>query len=194
MRFIVCLLLVAGICLVANTAYCEPKVLFSFEKDTEGWEIPNWCLEKSDYIAESIAVSNKFAKDGKSALEIMANFPGGKWTAAYVEVQQFFDWTPYKTVSADIYLPKEAPMGLQAKIILTVGDDWSWTEMSRMVKLMPGEWVTVSAGLAPGVTDWRRTTVTDQFRSDVRKVGIRIESNMRPTYSGPIYIDNVKVE
>jgi len=194
MKLIICLLLAASLCLAANTAFCEPNTLFSFEKDTEGWEVPNWCLEKTDYVAESIAVSNKFAKDGKSALEIMANFPGGKWTATYVEVQQFFDWAPYKTVSVDVYLPKEAPMGLQAKIILTVGDDWTWTEMSRMVKLMPGEWVTVSAGLVPGVTDWRRTTVTDQFRSDIRKFGVRIESNMRPTYSGPIYIDNIKLE
>jgi len=28
----------------------------------------------------------------------------------------------------------------------------------------------------------------------VRKLGIRIESNMRPVYSGPIYIDNIRVE
>jgi hypothetical protein len=194
MKLKVLSLLVLGLFLTAGVGICEEKVLVNFENDIENWETPNWCLEKPDYVAESIALSDKYAKAGKSSLEVMTNFTGGKWTAAYVEVQQFFDWTPYKNVFVDVYLPKEGPMGLQAKIILTVGDDWTWTEMSKMVKLIPGEWVTVTANLVPGSTDWRRTQVTDQFRADIRKFGVRIESNMRPTYTGPIYIDNIRLE
>ena len=91
-------------------------------------------------------------------------------------------------------MPEDASFGLRAKLILTVGEDWQWTEMSRLVKLEPGEWTTVSASLAAGSSDWRRTQVTEEFRSDIRKLGIRIESNMRPVYSGPIYIDNVRLE
>jgi hypothetical protein len=172
----------------------KKKVLFSFEEAVPSWEVPDWCFEKEEYVAESIAVSTKYAKDAKSSLEIMANFPGAKWTAAYVEVQQYFDWTPYKTLSADVYIPKEAPFGLQARFILTVGENWTWTEMSRLVKLVPGEWTTVTANLAPGSTDWRRTQVTEEFRADIRKAGIRIESNMRPVYNGPVYIDNIALE
>ncbi len=194
MKLINCLVLAVSLCLVAHPGFCEEKVLFGFEEKIPSWEMPDWCFEKEDHVGESVAVSTKFAKEGKSSLEVMANFPGVKWTAAYVEIQQFFDWTPYKTISADVFLSKEAPMGLQAKIILTVGEDWTWTEMSRMVKLIPGEWTTITASFVPGNTDWRRTQVTDQFRADVRKLGIRIESNMRPVYSGPIYIDNIRVE
>ena len=195
----ICLLLAAGLFLLASSGWCEEKpavakVIFGFEEAVPSWEIPDWCFEKEEYVGESLAVSNKFAKEGQSALEMMANFPGAKWTAVYVEVQQFFDWTLYKTLSADIYVPKEAPFGLQARFILTVGDNWTWTEMSRLAKLVPGEWVTLSANLSPGSTDWRRTQVTDDFRSDIRKLGLRIESNMRPTYSGPIYIDNIRLE
>ncbi len=102
--------------------------------------------------------------------------------------------TRYKTILADIFLPKDAPFGLQARFILTVGEDWTWTEMARLVKLVPGEWTTITASIVPGSTDWRRTEVTDKFRADVRKLGIRIESNMRPVYSGPIYIDNIRVK
>ena len=91
-------------------------------------------------------------------------------------------------------MPEEAPFGLKAKFILTVGEDWAWTEMSRSVKLIPGEWTTISASIIPGSNDWRKSQVTDAFRADLRKLGIRIESNMQPTYSGPIYIDNVRVE
>jgi hypothetical protein len=194
----VCLWLIGSLFLIANLGFCAetsgPKLVFGFEEDVPNWEIPDWCFEKEEYVGESIAISNKFAKEEKSSLEIMTNFPGGKWTAAYIEVQQYFDWTLYKNISVDMFLPKEAPFGLQARIILTVGQDWTWTEMARLVKLVPGEWTTITASLAPASTDWRRTQVTDEFRADVRKLGLRIESNMRPAYNGPVYIDNIRLE
>jgi hypothetical protein len=170
------------------------KVVSGFEETVPSWEIPNWCLEKDDYVLESIAISTKFAKEGKSSFELMCNFPGAKWTAAYIEIAQYFDWTPYKTLSVDIYLPKDAPFGLQGRFILTVGEKWEWKEMSSLVKLIPGEWTTITANLAPGSTDWRKTEVTNEFRADIRKLGVRVESNNRPVYSGPIYVDNVRVE
>jgi len=194
MRGKIGLLLVWALFFAANAGFCAEKVIFGFEENVPNWEIPDWCFEKDDHVGESIAISAKFAKEGKSSLELMADFPGGKWTGAYVEIQQFFDWTLYKTILADIFLPKNAPFGLQGKIILTVGEDWVWTEMARSVKLVPGEWTAISASIIPGSTDWRRTEVSDAFRSDVRKLGIRIESNMRPAYAGPIYIDNIRLE
>jgi hypothetical protein len=200
MKLKICLGLLLSLFLLASSGICAEmpagtgKVWFGFEESMPSWEIPDWCYEKEEYVGESIAVSNKFAKEGRSSLELMANFPGGKWTATYVEVQQYFDWAAYKTISLDVYLPKEAPFGLQARLILTVGDKWVWIEMARLVKLVPGEWTNISASLVPGSTDWRRTQVTDEFRADVRKLGLRIESNMRPAYNGAIYIDNVRLE
>jgi len=188
------LLLLVSFCFVTHPGFCKEKLIFGFEENMPSWEIPDWCFEKDDHAGESIAVSGKFAKEGKSSLELMTNFSGGKWAGAYVEIQQFFDWTPYKAILADIFLPKDAPFGLQAKFILTVGEDWAWIEMSRLTKLIPGEWTTISASLVPASTDWRKTQITDAFRADVRKVGIRVESNIRPTYSGPVYIDNVRLE
>lgn len=200
MRLRICLLLTVGLFFTVNAGFCQEKavsagkVVFGFEEKVPSWEVPDWCFEKEEYVTESVAISTKFAKEGLSSLELMASFPGARWTAAYVETQQFFDWTPYKSLSADVYLPQEAPFGLQAKFILTVGKDWTWMEMSSLVKLLPGEWATITASLIPGSTDWRGTQVTDEFRSDVRKLGIRIDSNTRPAYSGPIYIDNVRVQ
>ena len=177
MRLIRYLLVIVSLCFITTTGFCQEKVLFGFEENIPNWEIPDWCFEKPEYVAESIAISKKFAKEGSSSLEIMANFPGvtpdfpkGKWTAAYIEVEQDFTWTPYKTLSADIYLPKDAPFGLQARFTLGVGEDYAWKEMSRAVKLMPGEWTTLSASLIPGSTDWRKTDVTDEFRAYVRKL------------------------
>ncbi|MBM3246024.1 MAG: hypothetical protein FJZ13_01710 [Candidatus Omnitrophica bacterium] len=188
---------IAGVLFVARLGFCQQcppeKVVFGFEGDIGGWEIPDWCFEKEEYVAQGITVSDKVAGEGKSSLEIMTNFPGGKWTAAYIEVPQYFDWTPYKSLSVDVYLPADAPFGLQGRVILTVGADWAWIEMARLVKLAPGEWTTITANLGPGSTDWRRTQVTDKFRSDIRKLGVRIESNLRPVYKGPVYVDNIRL-
>ncbi|MEA3328949.1 MAG: hypothetical protein U9Q08_04395 [Candidatus Omnitrophota bacterium] len=192
---IVMLIAILGL-LILNTApgFCEEKVLFGFEEDVPLWEIPDWCFEKDDYVGDSMAVSTEFAKEGKSSLKLTADFPGKRWTAAYMEVQEYFDWTPYERISVDIFMPQDAPLGLRAKFVLTVGEDWKWTEMARLKKLIPGEWTTITASIIPGSTDWRRTQVTDEFRADVRKLGIRLESNLRPIYNGSIYIDNMRLE
>ena len=126
-------------------------------------------------------------------MKIDADFTGGRWTGAIVEIMQYFDWTDYGTLACDIYIPEDAPVGLKAKFILTVGDNWKWIEMSRSYILQPGQWITVSADIKAGSIDWRRVQVDDTFRSDIRKIDIRVESNNKPAYTGPLYIDNIRV-
>jgi hypothetical protein len=175
----------------SGSAFSEETVIFDFERGTESWEIPDWAYEQTDsYVGEEIESSKDVAKEGKSSLKLLANFPGGRWYGAVVEVMEFFDWTPFSKISCDIYLPEDAPRGLKAKLILTVGDNWKWTEMSRSIKLKQGKWTSISANLKPGSEDWKRTKPTDEFRADVRKIAVRIESN-KAAYKGPIYIDNV---
>lgn len=188
------IILAIGLVFAFSTlSFAAETVLFGFEKDTQGWEVPDWALEKEDHVAESMAVSNKYANEGTSALEIMANFPGGSWTGAYVEIQEYFDWSKYSTLSVDVYIPENAPPGLKAKFILTVGDSWEWTEMSRGIMLVPGKWTTIKVNLKPGSLDFRKGIKDDTFRQDIRKLGFRVESNMKPAYKGPIYIDNIKL-
>ena len=177
----------------SSLVWAEEKVIFGFEKDAQGWEIPEWALEQEDYVAKTIEVSKDFAKEGKGSLKVVSAFPGKTWTASLVEDFEYFDWTPYKAVSVDIYIPKEASVGLKAKIIVTVGEGWKFTEMARSAALIPGEWVTITANLMPESEDWKKTVVDDNFRKDVRKIAIRVESNKKPEYNGPIYIDNVRL-
>lgn len=189
--FLVAAFFAIGVFCVSGNAFSADRVLFGFEEDAEGWEIPNWAFEQPDsYIGEEVISSNDFAIEGNSSLKLLADFRGGRWYGAITEVMEYFDWTPYKTLSCDIYLPKGAPKGLKTKIILTVGDKWRWTEMSRTYKLKPGEWNHLSVNLKPGSEDWKKTKVDDKFRSDIRKIAIRIESS-QDTYKGPIYIDNI---
>lgn len=189
------LLIIAGLLLCfQGTVFGEARVIYDFEGDVQGWEIPDWSYEQDDYVGETIDVSGDFASCGNESLMLTANFPGGSWKGAIIEVMEYMDWTPYSTISCDVLVPPSAPEGLRAKIILTVGDDWAWTEMSRSEKLIPGEWVTISGNLLPGSMDWKRTNPTDEFRADVRKIDIRIESNKKPEYNGPVFVDNIRVE
>lgn len=187
-------LLTTGVVLSLSTlCLAAGEVLSGFESGTQGWEIPEWALEQEDMVGKEITVAKDFASEGKNSLAISVDFPGGKWNGAIAEVVEYFDWTPYGKISVDVYLPKEAPAGLKAKIVLTVGEDWKWTEMARTIALTPGQTTTITANLKPGSEEWKKTVVDDNFRKDVRKLAIRVESN-KPAFKGKIYIDNVRLE
>jgi hypothetical protein len=171
----------------------KERTLYSFEKTTDGWEVPDWAMDERDYVARKASVSKDVTKDGAASLRVDTEFPGKVWTAALVEVMEYLDFTPYSEISCDIYIPKNVPEGLKAKIILTVGDNWKFTEMARSIQLIPGEWTHLRANLLAGSDDWKATAVDDAFRRDVRKIAIRVESNRSPVYSGPVYIDNIRV-
>ena len=194
MKTLALMVAVLGICFVSPLLCgAAEEVLFDFETGLQGWEIPDWAYEKADHVQEEVGVSDKYAKTGDSSLEMTVEFPGDRWTGAITEIMQYFDWSDFKEVAFDIYLPEDAPAGLKAKLILTVGDTWKWVEMSRSFALVPGEWVTIKADLMPGSIDWRRIQVDDAFRQDVRKMDIRVVANGKPAYSGAVYIDNIRV-
>jgi len=180
--------------LIPGPSHAREITLYTFEKDPQGWSIPDWADGKKDHVARSLSISEFNASEGKYALEVDTDFSGlPGWQGAYVErVADVTDWSPFNFISADIFLPNGAPRGLRAKFILTVGDDWKWTEMNRSIPLTPGEWTVIKVDLTPESMAWRRF-IDDGFRSDVKKIGIRIESNGKISYRGPIYIDNVKL-
>ena len=178
---------------VSLTNIVGEKVLYDFEIDEDGWEIPAWALDKPDHVAITAGISADIASRGTKSLKIVSDFPGNAWTGSLVEIQQFLDLGKYDVISVDFYLPPDAPEGLRAKIIVTVGDEWKFVEMARSVKLEPGKWTNIIASLREDSTDWKRTTVDEAFKSDVRKIALRVESNRKPVYSGPIYVDNILV-
>ncbi|MEA3488802.1 MAG: hypothetical protein U9R44_00465 [Candidatus Omnitrophota bacterium] len=171
----------------------EERTYYDFESDLNGWEVPQWALGKTDYVGKEAEVSQEVASHGNSSMKFTADFPGGLWTAGLVEIQQYLDMSRYRVVRADIYLPEDAPMGLKAKLILTVGSNWKFVEMSRSIPLIPGEWVTITANIEPGSYDWKRVVPDEEFAEDVRKIAIRVESNRKPKYSGTIFVDNIRV-
>lgn len=167
-------------------------LLFDFEKNTDGWDIPGWALDKEDHVASSVNCTRKIASHGKGSLEIHTEFTGKRWNAAIIDIQHYIDLSPFDMISVDVYLPEGIIPTFKGKIILTVGDGWKFIEMSRSIRLLPGEWTTISANISKGSTDWRLRYLDNTFKTDIRKLAIRVESN-KADYSGPIYVDNLRV-
>ena len=163
-----------------------------FEEPQLTWNIPDWALEKADHVAKDIKLSTDVASSGKQSLKIDANFPGVNWTAAVVELEDYLNFTPYQKIAVDVYLPKEAPPGLKGNIVLTVGEGWTWTEQLRPVMLEPGKWTTVEANIADESKDWKKAKVDAAWRADIRKIDVRVISDKKPAYTGPVYVDNVR--
>jgi len=179
---------------VASNLQATEIVIYGFEGSLEGWGIPDWAKSSSDYVAKDVVSSPDVANEGQHALKFWAAFPGNRWTGAYVErLLEVNDWTTFGRLSVSVYLPPGAPEGLQGRIILTVGDEWKWTEMNRTIALIPGAWTTLTVNLKPGSMDWKFFP-DEQFRGRVDKIGLRIESDTAgPAYHGPIFVDNVQL-
>ncbi|NQT46196.1 MAG: hypothetical protein HQ593_01795 [Candidatus Omnitrophica bacterium] len=169
------------------------ETLFSFEGSAEGWEIPDWAYDKADYVGMDVFISKDYAKDEETSLKLMAEFPGGIWTGAIVEVMEDFNWAKYSEVFAHVYLPEGAPADLKARLVITIGDDWKFVEMNHDAPLVAGKWNRVHASILQDSPDWDMTTFDEMARSNVRKLAVRVESNKEPLYNGPIYIDAVGV-
>ena len=179
---------------LARAVTATEITIYGFEDGLDGWAIPDWAKGSSDHVCQEIAVSQAQAQEGHSSLQLLTAFDGnGRWTGAYVERElEVTDWSPFGQLSASVYLPPGTPEGLEGKIILTVGEEWVWTEMNRGIPLRPGEWTTISVNLKPSSMDWK-SFPDDRFRQNVRKLGVRVESNRQPAYVGPIYLDNVRL-
>lgn len=160
--------------------------------DAGTWKIPDWALEKADHVAKEVSVSKEQASKGAQSLKMVTAFSGSNWSAAVVETEENLDFSEQSKLAVDIYLPKDAPEGLMGNICVTYGSKWTWAEQAKNVPLVPGKWTTVEADIAEGSKDWKKVRVDGEFRSDIRKVDIRIISDKKPAYSGIAFIDNVR--
>lgn len=181
------------LCCAISSALAAEIAIYGFEGGVEGWVVPDWAKLSNDYALKGLSASKAVAQEGTSSLELQADFPGGRWTGAYVEREtEVRDWTQFRHLSVSLYVPPEAPTGLKSRIILTIGEAWQWTEMNRAVPLQPGAWTTITVDLTPTSMNWK-FFVDESFRKDIRKIGIRVESDTQPVYRGAIFVDNVCV-
>lgn len=207
---------VVFVCMIFSQVdgFASEKVIYSFEDGIGEWAIPDWSLEKADYVDAEATVSSDYANDGDSSMQLTFEFPKDEWRAAVVDVEGPFDWSAYKTLLCDVYLPEEAPDKIKARIALSVGEKWLWIESARATKLKPGQWVTLSANLIPGNERWLRTKMVERIGEDgkahgyvmktakepmakeyiqeVQVLTVRLQSE-RVKYKGSVFVDNIRL-
>ena len=115
------------------TSESGEAVLYDFEQDDDGWGIPAWALNLRDHVAVSSEHSDKYSSLGNWSLRIDSRFPDKQWSASLVEIQHFLNLKNFDIIAADIYFPETSrSKTLRGKIILTQGNNWDFTEMSRL--------------------------------------------------------------
>ena len=112
-------------------------------KSTDGGQ--NWTV--LDYLSARVPEAGEIAEpvsgSGYGRLTIAAN--SMDWNN-YVRIQKFIsqdgeDWSGCDTIGVRVFLPKDAPQGLAATIVVQSGG-WTWKE-GAMTPLHPGEWTSV---------------------------------------------------
>jgi hypothetical protein len=208
LKLIVSIFLFLFVILAGSVVHGAEKIVFDFEGTNDAWEVPDWAFYQSDHKARTAEASDDVASSGKGSLKVMCEFPGDVWTAAVVEVKKDIDLRLYETISVDVYLPKKAPRDIiQARLILTVGEGWRFTEMREGIPLKRGKWTTIKVQIDKGAEegshpDWKGRGEKRLYHSidKVRKIAVRIEYNaapphrLGPRYHGPIYVDNFVIE
>ena len=181
-------------------------ILYDFEDSTEGWKIPDWAFYQSDHVAKEVAISDKKATNGKGSLEVICDFPGNRWSAALIEVEKDMDLSEYESISADVFIPRDAPKSFfKARFIMTVGIGWHFIQQREAVSLIPGKWTTIKAPLEKSELETSAWSGRGEKRlfnhiNAVKKIAIRVEYDVAPPhtigprYNGPIYIDNVHLD
>ena len=130
---------------------------------------------------KSVAADTALASDGTTSLTLSASYTGGSWqeAGAFVQPENGADWSQYRTISMDVYVPEGANDFL-AQVYTKTGDDWTWTN-SADITLTPGDWNPVRVPLS----------ALGDVRS-VHEFGIKIGSSTA-VYDGTFNIDNVRL-
>ena len=144
----------------------------------------NW--DVLDYMSARKPVEGEIAKPASGAgfgrIAVAAN--PMDWSN-YIRIQKFIsqsgaDWSAHDTISCKVFIPKDAPAGMAATIVVQSGG-WDWKE-GPMKNLEPGAWTTLSYPL---------TTYKDP--KSVNLVHFVVRTNGKG-YKGDISIDEFAVK
>jgi len=175
-------------------------VLYDFEAgDTDGWFMPAWAEGNQDdsgsprrpYIVSGPSPS------GGGALESPIRITGARFSAAFFGVRVEADWRASDSLSVDVYLPPDAPKGLEARYYL-IGSDWKWREPPVAASLKPGSWKTLSIPLSglEGTLTWKLPgKALSDVMAWVQEFGVKI-CNAEPGlvgYRGIVRLGDVRI-
>ena len=111
----------------------------------ENWKVLDYLSARKPEAGE---IADPVSGTGYGRLTVAAN--PNDW-ANYIRIQKFInqngeDWSGCDKVGVKVFLPKDAPQGMAATIVLQSGS-WAWKE-GAMKNLVPGKWTSVDYPLS----------------------------------------------
>ena len=174
---------------MGNTA--NPILLYDFSDGAEDWSMPDWPDANKSPQGQLLACS---AIDG--TLNIPLSFNKRAKTEGFVNCAPTANWQRFRSVSAEIYVPANAPRGLRGSFFL-MGDGWKWNVPLETLLLEPGQWNRIEAPLNDEGLESYWNVSYGQFVDGLRQVigfGIRItKPDGIEAYQGVFRLDNVIV-
>lgn len=145
----------------------------------ENWKVLNYLSARKPEAGE---IADPVSGSGYGRLTVAVN--SHDW-ANYVRIQKFInqngeDWSGCEKVGVKVFLPKDAPAGMAATIVLQSGS-WAWKE-GAMKNLVPGKWTSVEYPLS---------TYTDPSKVQMVHFVIRTNGN---GFKGEIGLDEFVVK
>jgi len=169
----------------------DPILLFDFTDDTEGWSMPDWPEANKSPKGVRYACT---ASGG--SLNIPLSFNKTAKTEGFVNYGPASNWQRFRSISAEIYVPSDAPKGICGSFFL-MGDGWKWNVPTDMTPLEPGKWNRIEAPLNDeGLESYWKVPYSD-FYKGLRHVigfGVRITKlDGVAKYQGVFKLDKVTV-
>lgn len=143
--------------------------------------------------SKSVAVSDTWASEGKSSLEVTFNpLVKDKGATCFNEMLDVTDYSAYEAIVMDVDNPTGQPM--QVAVAVSTGDSWDWFE-TNVVELPAGETRDIRFDLYTGAlksagTNWQFSTDLKN-PDDVRRFAVKFFGAEGLT--GSVFIDNVRL-
>jgi hypothetical protein len=182
--------LALALILAAPALAADDRLVDGFEDDAAAtrWSLAAWAdagLDESGAVM-AVAPTASGATEGEAALAVPLRFAGQGYAQAFVSRETSEDLGAAAAVAIDVTVPPDAP-ALGAKIILTLGPGYAWTEPNTAQPLAPGATTTVRLDLAGAVDP----PVDPALFADVRGIGLKVDAS-GATWRGAISIDNLR--
>ncbi len=159
---------------IAIAGGADETLIASWES-TESIGLQGWYIDYTEYGSPSLFNSIDIAEDGTHSLKLELQTDGNGWKGTGVAVD--FDASPYKLITACVYVPGGVTQLLGAKLYVKDAN-WTWHDAGH-INLEAGKWTQL---FAPIDASWP---------TPFRKFGIMVGSE--DACSEPVYIDNVIV-
>ena len=185
-------LVVTGLCLslLLPQTVCARGTTALFDFDEQLWMSSQWRVSVEGK-KEALLKPRPFPGRGGRVMTVQADFPG----AVTARVRDTFDWPQADRLSFEVYVPADAPEGVQLVVYVKDSELRWYQTLVKAWAFEPGKWSHVGIDISDHSRSWEcrghSRPWNGYVRRGLRELGLRFFS--RQAYRGPIHFDNVAV-